>query len=228
MTYLDGMDWAAAQQADQELKNTWAEVILRFAHGSYRHASLFNADPHPGNYRFNADGQVGFVDFGCVKVLPEHTRRPYVEMLRAALDGRKHEMHCLMSELGYFAAGATLSADEAYEWMAELAYETLAPQPVTIGHDSPERAIRALFDLRSQDHPVRRISVSDDLVFFPRMSINMSSMLASLDATVYARAIVDDLDGVAEPITPLGKLHNAWVRERGLPYGLERHDSVTR
>ena len=35
MTYLDGMDWAAAQQADQELKNTWAEVIFRFVHGSY-------------------------------------------------------------------------------------------------------------------------------------------------------------------------------------------------
>ena len=28
MTYLDGMDWAAAQQADQDLKNTWAEVII--------------------------------------------------------------------------------------------------------------------------------------------------------------------------------------------------------
>jgi predicted unusual protein kinase regulating ubiquinone biosynthesis (AarF/ABC1/UbiB family) len=226
MTYLDGMDWAAAQQADQELKNTWAEVILRFAHGSYRHANLFNADPHPGNYRFDADGRVGFVDFGCVKVLPEHTRRPYVAMLRAALDGRKHEMHDLMNELGYFAAAATLSADEAYQWMAELAYETLAPQPVTIGHDSPERAIRALFDLRSPDHPVRRISVSDDLVFFPRMSINMSSMLATLEATVYARAIVDDMDGISEPTTPLGKLHNAWVRQRGLPYGLEHHDAA--
>ena len=34
MTYLDGMDWAAAQHADQDLKNTWAEVILRFTGGS--------------------------------------------------------------------------------------------------------------------------------------------------------------------------------------------------
>ena len=33
MTYLDGMDWAAAQQADQDLKNTWAEMISRFCHG---------------------------------------------------------------------------------------------------------------------------------------------------------------------------------------------------
>ena len=40
MTYLDGLDWAAAQHADQDLKNTWAEVIWRFAGGAYRHANL--------------------------------------------------------------------------------------------------------------------------------------------------------------------------------------------
>jgi len=32
------------------------------------------------------------------------------------------------------------------------------------------------------------------------------------------------MDGVAEPVTELGKLHHAWVRERGLPTGLEPHD----
>jgi hypothetical protein len=48
--------------------------------------------------------------------------------------------------------------------------------------------------------------------------------MAALGATVYARSIVDDLDGVAEPATPLGKQHHSWVRERGLPYGLETHD----
>ena len=47
MTYLDGMDWAAAQQADQDLKNTWAEVIRRFMNGNYRHANLVHADPTP-------------------------------------------------------------------------------------------------------------------------------------------------------------------------------------
>jgi predicted unusual protein kinase regulating ubiquinone biosynthesis (AarF/ABC1/UbiB family) len=49
MTYLDGMNWTEALQADQDLKNMWAEVIWRFVTGSYRHAYLFHADPHPGN-----------------------------------------------------------------------------------------------------------------------------------------------------------------------------------
>ena len=86
MTYLDGLDWAAAQAADQDLKNTWAEVISRIFTGSYRHANLFYADPHPGNSRFGLDGPVGFVDFGCVKVLPERQRR--VPRWNGACNGR--------------------------------------------------------------------------------------------------------------------------------------------
>ena len=224
MTYLDGMDWAAAQQADQDLKNTWAEVIFRFAGGSVRHANLFNADPHPGNYCFNSNGQVGFVDFGCVKVLPERQRRRFVEMFRAAVDVRKHDMRDLMAELGFFAAGFTLSTDEAYRWMAQLVDEVLAPQPVTYTQDTSRRAIRALIDLRSSDHPARRLSAPEDLIFFSRVNLMMNPILATLGATVHTRSIVDDLDGVAEPTTSLGKLHGAWVHQRGLPYGLEPHD----
>ena len=72
MTFLDGMNWAAAKQADQDLKNTWAEVITRFCHGNFRHANLLHADPHPGNYRFGADGTVGFVDFVFYEIVCEH------------------------------------------------------------------------------------------------------------------------------------------------------------
>jgi predicted unusual protein kinase regulating ubiquinone biosynthesis (AarF/ABC1/UbiB family) len=224
MTYLGAMDWAAAQQADQDLKNTWAEVILRFVFGSFRHANLFHADPHPANYRFGLDGAVGFVDFGCVTVLAERPRRRNVEMVRASVDGRKQDVRDLMVESGFLTRDSTLTADETYEWMTELVYEWIAPQPVTYTQDTSQRAIRALIDVRSPDHPVRRMSVPDDLVFLSRLNLSMNAVLATLGATIYARSIIDDMDGVAEPTTPLGKQHHAWVRQRGLPCGLEHHD----
>jgi hypothetical protein len=223
MTYLDGMDWAAAQQADQQLKNTWAEVIARFVTGSYRHANLFNADPHPGNYRFGLDGQVGFVDFGLVKVIPERQRRGLVWMVRAVVDGRKHDLRDLMVELGFLDYDSTLSTDEAYQWWAGTLYEFLAPQPVTYIQDTSERAIRAFIDIRSPDHPVRRMSIPDDFVLLPRINLCLPAILATLRATIYVRSMLDDMDGV-EPLTPLGKQHHAWVRQRGLPCGLELHD----
>jgi len=225
MTYLDGLDWAAAQQADQDLKNTWAEVLWRFSGGSQRHANLFHADPHPANYRFGPDGQVGFVDFGCVKVIPERQRRRLIGLSRAVIDGRKHDMRNLMAELGYFANGFTLSADEAYEWQAQIHHEVLAAQPVTYNQDTCRRAVGALLDVgRCSDHPVRRLTIPGDLLFFSRINLSSNAILATLGATVYGRSIADDMDGVAEPTTAIGKLHDAWVRQRGLPYGLAPHD----
>lgn len=224
MTYLDGLDWAAAQHADQELKNTWAEVIHRFFIGSARHANLAHADPHPGNYRFGPDGQVGFVDFGCVTVLPEHSRRRWVEVFRAAIERRKQDLRDLMAETGYFAADSTVTADEAYQWFAEFIYEWLVPQPATYTLHASHRTIRNMIDVRSPDHPGRRMSVPDGFALFPRVTIGLAAICAMLRATIHARAITDDMDGVAAPITPLGKAHDAWVRDRGLPYGLEPHD----
>ncbi|MBO0864574.1 MAG: AarF/ABC1/UbiB kinase family protein [Mycobacterium sp.] len=221
MSYLDGLDWAAAQQADQDLKNTWAEVIWRFAVGSWRHAKLFHADPHPGNYRFRSDGQVGFLDFGCVKVLPEQLRRNVIALDRAALEGRKSDLRELMVDIGFFTSDSTITTEEAYQWYAEILYELLAPQPVTYLPDTAQRAIRTLIDVRSPDHVVRRMSVPEDLVFMSRFNLSVNSICAALRATVHARALCDDLDGVAEPITPLGRQHVAWVRQRGLPFGLD-------
>lgn len=225
MTHLDGIDWAAAQQADQDLKNTWAEVIVRFSQGNFRHANLLHADPHPGNYRFNTDGTVGFVDFGCVKVLPELKRWLWVAMTRALIDGRKHDFRDLLVQAGLVATDSDLTADELYQWQSEMAYEIIAaPQPATYTPETTARTIQGLFDLRDSDHPVNRMRAPDDYIFSPRYQLAINSVCAGLYATMPARAIADDIDDVAEPITELGKMHHAWVRERGLPSALDHHD----
>ena len=212
MTFLDGVDWAAAQQGDQDLKNCWAETISRFVTGSYRHGNLFHADPHPGNYRFGSDGTVGFVDFGCVKVLTDQQRRRIVGVARATIDGRKTELRNLMVDSGFLAADSSLTVDEAYQWWAAMLYEMLVPQPVTYTAQTGERAIESMLDMRSADHPMRRMSVPADFVFFSRLNLSMNAVLSALGATVYARAMLDDMDGIAPPVTELGRRHDAWVR----------------
>jgi predicted unusual protein kinase regulating ubiquinone biosynthesis (AarF/ABC1/UbiB family) len=225
MTYLDGMDWSAAQYADQDLKDTWAETVVRFNQASFRHSNLMYADPHPGNYRFHPDWTVGFVDFGCVKVLPEGERWRLVAMNRAIIEGRKHEYRELMLQAGFLDADSDLTADEMFEWMSEIICETaLMPQPVTYTPDTIARVVRGLFDLRSAEHPVARMNAPDDYVFSSRVTLAIGAVVAGLNATLSIRAIYNDLDGVAEPITELGKLHRAWVRQRGLPGGLDHHD----
>jgi predicted unusual protein kinase regulating ubiquinone biosynthesis (AarF/ABC1/UbiB family) len=54
----------------------------------FEHRTL-HADPHPGNYLFEADGTVGLLDFGCVKRFDEHWVADYARTALAALDGDK-------------------------------------------------------------------------------------------------------------------------------------------
>lgn len=68
------------------------------------------------------------------------------------------------------------------------------------------------------------MTIPGDLLFFSRINLSSNAILATLGATVYGRSIADDMDGVAEPTTALGKQHDAWVRHRGLPYGCQPHD----
>lgn len=222
MTYLDGIDWAAAQRADQALKNTWAEVIHRFSYANYRHSNLLHADPHPGNYRFRGDGTVGFVDFGCVRILPEHIRRGWVAMGRAAIDGRKNDLRALMAELGFLDADPTLTADELYGWFSQMLVEVFATeQPVTYTQATTDRALRNLFDTRNHTGVLARLSVPEELTMTSRVIFAVNAISGSLNATLYARAAADDIDSVAEPVTEFGKAHHVWVRARGLPTALE-------
>ena len=129
-----------------------------------------------------------------------------------------------MAESGFLADDSTLTAQETYQWWAAVIHELLVDQPATYSPESSERAVRALIDMRPSEHAVRRMSVPPDFVFFARLNLSMNAIFVALGATLYARALLDDMDGVAEPITDLGKQHVAWVRERGLPFGMDDHD----
>jgi predicted unusual protein kinase regulating ubiquinone biosynthesis (AarF/ABC1/UbiB family) len=224
MTYLDGMDWAAAQQTDQDLKNIWAEVITRFSTGNFRHANLLHADPHPGNYRFHPDGTVGFVDFGCVKILPEEKRRLWVCVARNVIEGRSTVLRQAMVQAGFLSPDSPVSGDEVLALYSQIFYEVVAaPQPATYSPGSGARTARWCFGLDSAN-PLSRMTAPDDYVFAPRVQTALNSVCGTLHATLPARSIADDMDGVVEPTTELGKLHHAWVRERGLPGALDHHD----
>lgn len=224
MTYLEGMDYSAAQLADQDLKNSWAETITRFVTGNYRHDNLLHADPHPGNYRFNTDGTVGFLDFGCVQIFPEKQRWLWVSAVRAALEERKDDFRSLLVQLGMVDADSALSADDLHQWILDTTpVDYATAEPVTFTPDATARTISGMIDIRDSNHMVARLTAPPWSVFTSRIQLGWCSISVGLQATLPMRAIADDLDGVAEPVTELGKLHHAWVRERGLPSALDHH-----
>ncbi|MEX3645260.1 ABC1 kinase family protein [Mycolicibacterium porcinum] len=220
MTYLDGMDWAAAQHADQDLRNTWAEVVFRFINIGSRHGNLVQVDPHPGNFLFNPDGTVGCLDFGCVQTFPERPRWLFLALMHAGMEGRYDDRRDLMREMGLISIDSSISHDDLRRIVSDMTHATTQPQPVTYTPEHMARSLRAYLGDQNSAH----MTVTREFVFLPRLQIAFDHIATGLRATVPVRSILEDLSGIAEPTTELGKLHHAWVRERGLPCGLDHHD----
>jgi predicted unusual protein kinase regulating ubiquinone biosynthesis (AarF/ABC1/UbiB family) len=223
MTYLDGLDWEAAQHADQDLKNTWAEVIWRFSYGNFRHANLLDADPHHRNYRFNTDGSVGFLDFGCVKVIPESHRRHWVGITRAIVEYRPEDARDLMAMAGFFDDVPITAAELQHHWADFIPEMVATPQPAQYTPDNTRRRVRGMFGARG-DNPLTGIAIPEHFAMIGRAQCAISSVCTALQPSLAGRAIADDIDNAAEPITELGKLHHAWVRETGLAAAPDHHD----
>ncbi|AMW20835.1 ABC1 kinase family protein [Mycobacteroides chelonae] len=223
MTYVDGIGWAQAQQSSRELKDTWGEALWRFSLSPLQHASAFYTDLHPGNYRFGLDGSIGIVDFGSVKIIPERLRLAWIQMIVANLQKRIGDLHSIMTEAGFIPAGSTMTTDEVHRWMDQNNPDVVGPQPVTYTAQLVNRNMATL-DTSSPNSLSARIALPPDLIYFVRVPLGVRSTLSKLGATVDARAVVEDMTGVAEPTTALGVRHVAWVRERGLPFGLEPRD----
>jgi len=85
--WIDGLSMDEAVEQDENLRRSYAQTLWRFVFRGNLVGGAFNADPHPGNYIFHADGRVHFLDFGCVQPLPDHLRFHAVQAHRAAVLG---------------------------------------------------------------------------------------------------------------------------------------------
>jgi predicted unusual protein kinase regulating ubiquinone biosynthesis (AarF/ABC1/UbiB family) len=66
------LDDVGAEDGDAA-RREYARTLWRFVFRGNLVGGRFNADPHPGNYFFQGDGRVAFLDFGCVQhIRPAH------------------------------------------------------------------------------------------------------------------------------------------------------------
>ena len=70
---LDGLhlqEWLSTQPSQTE-KNRIGQLLFDFFWYSVFNLKKVNADPHPGNFLFLRDGNLGVLDFGCVRSLDD-------------------------------------------------------------------------------------------------------------------------------------------------------------
>jgi predicted unusual protein kinase regulating ubiquinone biosynthesis (AarF/ABC1/UbiB family) len=184
-----GARFDEACAAPIEARRAWAETMWRFVFKGTLQGRMLNADPHPGNYIFHADGVVTFLDYGCIQEIEESHRALAEAVHRAALR---------RDEAGFARAVAALvkAKPGALEKLA-VAYTRECFQPL---FGSPYRIQRSyaasLVDgMKTMGHAARKVPAEEffpmppDMLFVNRLQFGFYSVLARLDAEVDYAAV---------------------------------------
>ncbi|MCP2339012.1 ABC1 kinase family protein [Actinomadura rupiterrae] len=216
MEFADGMRWAKALTAEQDLRDRWGEVVYRFTLGSLRRRGLFHADPHPGNYLFHDDGTVTFLDFGCVKRFTPRQIGQMRAMVTATVDGDASGFSRALLDAGFFPPDdAAPDPAELLSWFQANLHSLVGPQPYTFTPDRGAAAVQAAFSpTGAYGALLRRLTMPADFLFLSRIEMGMSAVLGELHATGEWRGICDEWDRGAPPATPYGELDQDFWRER--------------
>lgn len=165
-------------------RRAWAETLWRFVFKGNLVGGMFNADPHPGNYLFQDDGRIAFLDYGCVQVIPEK-RRPHAHALhRAAVSRDEQDFNRLVSLLLDAKPGQLERLAQDY---SRLCFEPLFGSPYRITRSYAASLVDAM---KSMAVAARKLPESEvfampgEMLFMNRLQFGFYSVLARLDVEV--------------------------------------------
>lgn len=224
-TWADGHDFAWLLAQPPSYQQRAAEILFRFVFGSIFRFGVFNADPHPGNYAFNEDGTVTFLDFGCVKYFPSRMITDWMAIIRSHLRGDRGEFRELAIRLGFLRPDSDLSLDAYYESLGYFYAPFARDECFTFTPEYNAQSLTVMFDRR---HAVygevqRKLNLPPDFVFVNRLQWGLNSILSQLRATANWHRILREYLHGDSPSTELGERAAAfraeWRAARGIADG---------
>lgn len=186
--WLSGDTLDAAASTEESLRRRYAERLWAFVFRSLLVGGAFNADPHPGNYFFQPDGKIVFLDFGCVQLMPDHARRAALSAHRGAATGELESFREGMTELLQLRAGAFRDATLNY---VELCFEPIFRSPFRITRTWATNVTKLGQELKSVmlERGANLTLPPPHLAMMNRLQFGFYSVLARLDVEVDYRAI---------------------------------------
>jgi len=212
-----GVRFDAMTKWDQAQRDLAAEAIYRFVFRSLYRLRAFNGDPHPGNYLFQPDGRVTFLDFGLVKHFTEPEIGVFGDMIRAmVLEGDTARYRRIIEQIGLLKPGAPVSDRQVHEYFSHFYEFVMHDEVVTI---TPQWSTDAVsrFDPSGPYGPViKAANLPASFVIIQRINLGLMAILGDLHATGNFRRIAEELwpwvDG--PPASPMGEAEAAWLVSR--------------
>ncbi|MFY9487201.1 MAG: AarF/ABC1/UbiB kinase family protein [Solirubrobacterales bacterium] len=214
--WVDGVGFDEVLAMDQDARDRFGEIVYRFSFGSIYHLNQLNADAHPGNYMWMADGRVAFLDYGMTKRLSEKQIAMQIAAVTAALDGDGDAFALAMENLGFIRDRNDFNVELLIKHVQQLGGWYLSGRKTRISSKFVGRALAALSDPRSEYFELTRTaSLPADELMGRRMETGVLAVLGKLNAAANWTRIGREWWFADPPSTPLGKEEWAYFEERG-------------
>jgi predicted unusual protein kinase regulating ubiquinone biosynthesis (AarF/ABC1/UbiB family) len=85
MDWIDGLHLKEFLKTNpsQQLKNKIGQALWDFYNFQQHELRAVHADPHPGNFLITPAEQLGVIDFGCIKEMPDDFYEPFFSLISA-------------------------------------------------------------------------------------------------------------------------------------------------
>ena len=183
MDLVKGATLEEAALASPELRKTYAETLWRFVFKGNLVGGMFNADPHPGNYLFQPDGSIIFLDFGCIQPIAGNRIEAARDLHRAALRKddaafRRAAAVILESKGGTYEEAATAYSRKCFEPVFASPFRITQAFATSLVHD-----IKIVKEqLWAKDKSF--VQLPSGMLFMNRLQFGFYSVLARLDVEV--------------------------------------------
>lgn len=215
--WVDGMDWGTFEAtADHGQKQTIGEALFRFQQGAIYRAREFNADPHPGNYRFHADGRITLLDFGLVKRWTQAETDSLWPILDPLLEGDAVGTVAQMVGAGFLAPDHGLDPDHVWEYVS-TPYQPFLVDEFEFSRDFTRDALGSIADLAGPySDVINSLTLPSSFILLDRVVWGVAAILGRLGARNRWRAILAEYREDTAPVTRLGALEAEWMAARPL------------
>jgi len=189
MEYIEGkhLDEWLATNPSQEVRNRLAQQLFDLYCYSFFELKTFQADSNIGNYLFMEDEKIAFLDFGCIKRVPDTFPSAVIELVDASISQDREAILEAYLSLGLL----TGEDDEAFEKYYEDVFVpylewTASPYREESFHFSLEK------DFASSIMGANHIMVSasefkvqnSDYLFFSRGLYGLYKIFEQMDVTI--------------------------------------------
>ncbi len=215
--WAPGLGWSDfLAQATPAARQRAGESIWRFAQYAVQHLRAFNGDPHPGNYRFDPDGTVTFLDFGLVKRWSEAEWSALAPTMDAIVVHRDPDaLVAAMEASGFLAAGHGLDPQRVYKYVSSP-YRPYLADEFTFTRDFVKNTMSKVLDVTGPfSDVIAKLNMPPSFVILDRVVWGVSAILGKLEVHGPFRAMFMEYRHDDAPATVLGRDERDWRRRRG-------------